>query len=244
MLVRIHIPKDTLSHIQTHTHFQLHIHPNVNTICENIYKHRRTVEMWFAKSKSYTCFSARQAAVKPVQLSWVRPKSILVRVRLLKFKLWPHKTKQTDLHGRSHSEPQAHLFELRCIRREHWFRCWCSMRYSGSSIGLDCEGRVVASLALHLGLDGAEVRVAHLHVPRPDVPRVPEVGGLPDHGPVDPPPLLLLLDSFPPVGGLIEAAREPLHPHVPRHVGGLEAWHPGPVKSACQKTTTDDRIFC
>lgn len=93
-------------------------------------------------------------------------------------------------------------------------------------IRLDREGRVVAALALHLCLDGPEVRVAHLHVPRADVAGVLEVGGLADHGPVDASPLGLL-HSFPPVGRLVEAAREPLQPHVAGHVRGLEPRHAG-----------------
>lgn len=84
------------------------------------------------------------------------------------------------------------------------------------------ERSLVATLGLHLVLDGPQVRVAHVHIPRADVPRVLEVGRRPDHGAVDPPrPLLYTLPLL--RCGLVYAAREPLHPHLPRHVARLVA---------------------
>lgn len=86
------------------------------------------------------------------------------------------------------------------------------------------EGCLVAPFWLHLVLYRPQMWVAQVHITRANVTRVLEVCWWTNHGPVDPPDLLP--HTFPPLCcRLVNTAREPLYPHLPRHVARLIAGH-------------------
>lgn len=113
-----------------------------------------------------------------------------------------------------------------CPKYKHSCHTFSVTAYSG--VCLAClnraEGCLVAPFWLHLILNGPQTWVSRVHIARADVTRVLEVGWWTDHGPVNPPDSLLR--TFPLLCcWLVDTAREPLHPDLPRHVARLVARH-------------------
>lgn len=97
------------------------------------------------------------------------------------------------------------------------------------SAGLQSQRvHLVAAFTLHLVLYRRKVVRGQLDVVGSDVACVHKVGGIPNHGPVYPEPLMVA--PSPGTLRLMKAAREPLQPDIARagHLTALQfALHPG-----------------